>query len=182
MGKTAVAAFRVTNKGKGSLVIGTVALGGTNKSEFTKSYDACSGKTLKAAQGCGLQVRFTPASIGTKAAEIDIPSNDPTKASVTVALSGKSGPTIAVSATTLTFASTALGSSRSATLRVVNKGTSGLSISSVSKGGTDIGDFSTSSDGCSGKTIKAAGNCTVKGDLCAHIGREQVGPSGDSVR
>src|SRR3989337_912120 len=88
----------ISNTGTTALTIGTVSLTGANPSEFTNSFDGCTGKTLAASGNCGVQMVFAPKTVGAKTASISIPSNDPDTPNVTVSLNGAGGyPTLTVS-------------------------------------------------------------------------------------
>jgi hypothetical protein len=78
----------VRNDGTANLSIGSIALTGTNPSEFSKSIDACSGQILTPGGSCTSQIMFSPTSAGSKAATLSIPSNDPDENPVGVSLSG----------------------------------------------------------------------------------------------
>lgn len=80
----------VRNDGTANLVLGALALGGANPSEFKKgaTQDLCSGVTLVPTQTCTVGVKFKPTTTGSLSATLVIPSNDSNEASVTVALGG----------------------------------------------------------------------------------------------
>src|SRR4029077_11435913 len=74
-----------------------------------------------------------------------------------------SAPAVTLSATSLSFASQAVGtSSGSQSVTVTNSGSAPLTISSVTVGGTNPADF-TPGNGCqlSPSTIAVGANCTV---------------------
>jgi uncharacterized repeat protein (TIGR01451 family) len=69
----------------------------------------------------------------------------------------------AVAPTSIDFGSQAVGSSSAPqTVTLSNTGTASISVSSVSKTGANPGDFATSADTCTGKTIAAGGTCTIQ--------------------
>jgi hypothetical protein len=78
----------IRNDGSANLSLGSIAITGTNASEFNKTADTCSGQILTPGASCSLQVRFSPTSAGSKAATLSIPSNDPDENPVGVLLSG----------------------------------------------------------------------------------------------
>jgi hypothetical protein len=89
--------FTVTNSGSQPLSIGTISLSGYNAVEFAKSADACSGQTLAPAATCTVQVTITAASLGTKAATLNIPSNDPSAPTFSASLTATGAiPTLTV--------------------------------------------------------------------------------------
>ncbi len=75
----------VRNSGNGSLIIGLITL---PSPPFSLKTDNCSGKTIALQSSCKLVYRFDPTSGGTFSSNSNIPSNDPSKAIVTVTLSG----------------------------------------------------------------------------------------------
>jgi hypothetical protein len=78
----------VSNLGTLDLVIGTLALAGTDASEFSIQNDNCSGHALAPSYGCSVEIIFSPMSMGSKSATLGIPSNDPDTPTVDVSLSG----------------------------------------------------------------------------------------------
>jgi len=79
----------VSNNGYAPLDIGTVAIAGTDASEFSKQVDGCSDTSVGALGSCEIQVAFEPTSEGAKAALISVPSNDPDTAALDIPLSGE---------------------------------------------------------------------------------------------
>ncbi len=67
--------FTIRNTGSANLVIGTVALGGTNPGQFRIMANGCSAHTLAPSASCTVTVAFKPTSAGIKIAEINIPDN-----------------------------------------------------------------------------------------------------------
>jgi sugar lactone lactonase YvrE len=57
---SAALAETVTNTGTANLKISTVAIGGTNASDFAKSADTCTGATVAPGGACSISVTFTP--------------------------------------------------------------------------------------------------------------------------
>jgi hypothetical protein len=79
--------FTISNTGTANLVISTLSITGTDASQFSKQNDNCSGQTLAPATNCTVQVVFSPASAGSKSANLSIPSNDPDTPALNVPLS-----------------------------------------------------------------------------------------------
>ena len=81
----------VKNNGNANLLIGTIT---SPSLPFIKKTDSCSDKTIAPQNSCKLVYRFAPTSEGTFNDTSSIPSNDPSKHSVLVTLSGSgiSGP------------------------------------------------------------------------------------------
>ena len=78
----------IQNTGPNGLVLGTIALGGTNAGDFSIAENACAGKTLAQSENCTEKIAFTPTSTGTMNATLSIPSNDPDTPTFTVQLKG----------------------------------------------------------------------------------------------
>lgn len=68
--------FTITNTGQGGdLVIGQITLIGAEYNQFRIVRDRASGETIHQGRSKTIRVRFSPNSRGSKAAEINIPSN-----------------------------------------------------------------------------------------------------------
>lgn len=88
----------VSNTGTQPLVIGTVALNGTNPQDFTITANGCSQQTVAPSATCSVKVKFSPASAGTRTASLSIASNDPVTPTLNVHLDGNGiWPTLTVS-------------------------------------------------------------------------------------
>ncbi|MFW2405786.1 MAG: choice-of-anchor D domain-containing protein, partial [Gammaproteobacteria bacterium] len=79
----------VTNDGNADLVIGTIA---APAAPFAIVSDPCSGQTLAPSTSCIVDVSFTAATLNSFNDTVEIPSNDPDEATVTVSLSGTGIP------------------------------------------------------------------------------------------
>jgi len=80
--------FTIFNMKKANLAIKTIALTGTNASDFSKQNDKCSGKTLLPISICTVDVVFKPACLCNKNASLTIPTNAPDAPIIDVSLSG----------------------------------------------------------------------------------------------
>lgn len=87
--------FTISNTGTANLNIGTITT--TNPVEFRIQNDNCSAHTISPSGTCTVQVVFSPASLGSKTANLSIPSNDPHKNPLDVPLSGSGSATLNVS-------------------------------------------------------------------------------------
>lgn len=129
----------VTNTGNAALTISNIALSGTGSGSF-QATDNCpdAPATVPAAPAaplntCTVTVRFAPSTNGAKSATLTITSDDPTRPSVTVALTGTGvSPVISMTPTGTLAApitmSTGAGGSTSTTINVTNTGTAPLSL------------------------------------------------------
>ena len=122
VGTSSTQSFQFSNTGTADLIIGTITVTGTNASEFTRQNDLCIGQTLAPGGSCTLEMAFSPATMGSKTASLNIPSNDSDLPTATVPLSGTgadlvaptvqitsptSSPTYATNQPTLNMAGTA---------------------------------------------------------------------------
>ncbi len=65
---------RLSNTGKAVLTITTIAVTGTNASDFAQGATTC-GSSLAAGANCQIVVLFTPSAIGTRTASVSITDN-----------------------------------------------------------------------------------------------------------
>lgn len=161
---TAQQAVTVTNSGTADLVLGTLTLGGTNPSDFTKSADTCSGATLAPAATCSVGITFVPSTTGARTAAISIPNNAAgSPHSFTVSGTGVAA-TFAVTgspSTTQNFTSTNVGSQANPaiTFNLQNTGNIAGSYTSPSFSGTNASEFTIGSNTCS--SILGSGSCSL---------------------
>lgn len=87
VGANAAQTIVVSNTGNASLQVTATSLAGTNANEFAITSGGAPF-TLAPAATRNIVVRFAPAAIGAKSANLNITSNDPDENSVTVAFSG----------------------------------------------------------------------------------------------
>ncbi|RII26337.1 MAG: hypothetical protein CXR31_11645 [Geobacter sp.] len=91
---TSISVF-VSNKGTGSLVIGTVT---QPTAPFRITHDTCSGNTLTSSN-CSIGIEYAPKSLGDFVSEIQIPSNDHSTPLLRVALVGSTASPVTLSGT-----------------------------------------------------------------------------------
>jgi len=148
----------LTNNGKETLSISSIALTGANPTSFLQSNNC--GTTLNAGASCTISVTFEPNAGNTRSASLSITDNATTSPQ-TVSLSGTGlSPTLTLSAASLNFGSEPIGVSsgvEAVTLR--NTSTLALSISSIALTGTNMSSF-VSSNTC-GATVSAGASCTI---------------------
>ena len=87
-GTTRDGTITVTNSGGADLSLGTV--GGSNAlaAPFSVVTDNCSSQTLVPTASCTVLIRYAPPATGPASDSLNIPSNDPDEASVTVSVTG----------------------------------------------------------------------------------------------
>ena len=157
----------VTNTGSAPLSISAVAITGTNAADFSQTSTCPIGAgTLNVGAGCTVDVTFTPGATGARTGALTVTSNAPASPH-TVSLSGTgitiSAPAVALSPTSLSYTSQAVGTTSSPrTITVTNSGSAALSITGVSITGTHGGDFSqTNSCPAAPSTVAPGGSCTI---------------------
>ena len=157
---TAAQLVTVKNSGTATLNLTSETITGTNASSFLKSATTC-GATLAAAATCTVSVEFKPAAAGTLRASLAIADNaSGSPQGVTLTGTG-TAPAVTLSPTSLTFASTTVGSTTAAqVITVKNSGTATLNLTSETITGTNASSFLKSATTC-GATLAAAATCTV---------------------
>jgi hypothetical protein len=146
----------LTNTGGSELAINSVAITGTNATDFDQS-STC-GSSLGAGASCTLNVTFTPSQLGPLSASITITDDaagSPQVLSLTGA-GGDSGPNATLSATSLNFHTQEVDTSSSAQpITLSNYGTMTLSGISIAAS-TNFGETSTCNS-----TLASGANCTI---------------------
>ena len=138
-------AVTLTNTGTGALVVASLKLGGADPTDFVATSTACPG-TLAPAAACTISITFKPPVSGTRSATLTITDNagNVTGATQTVTLTGTGAgtPQATLSATTLSFPSTAVDSSAGPlSLTLHNGGNGPLQITSILPTGVNAKDF-----------------------------------------
>ena len=160
---TAAQAVTIKNTGTGAVTLSLETITGTNPTSFLKSATTC-GTSLAAGASCTVSVEFKPAATGTLTASLSVADNA-TGTPQTVALSGTGAAastfTVSLSPTSLTFASTTVGSTTAAqVVTVKNTGTGAVTLSSETITGTNPTSFLKSATTC-GTSLAAGASCTV---------------------
>jgi hypothetical protein len=155
---TSTATIDVRNTGGGTLHVFAITTVGD--SAFTVGTDTCSDPAGVGPGGqCSVQVKFTPASAGAHTATLRIASDTVTGVA-TLPLSGMglTPGTVALSATSLAFADTAVAATSAVqTVTITNAGEAPLQL-----GGDSLdGDFRITRDGCGSATLAPGGQCSL---------------------
>jgi hypothetical protein len=148
----------LSNTGTVALSVSSVGIGGN----FAET-NTC-GSSVAANASCTITVTFTPSAIGSRTGTLTVTdnSNGVANSTQTVALTGTgTAPVVSLSPSSLpAFASQAVGTKSPAqTVTLSNTGTAALSVSSITIGGANAGDFA-GTNTC-GTSVAAAGKCTV---------------------
>jgi trimeric autotransporter adhesin len=151
----------ITNTGGASLTITGFTFGGTNAGDFTEGTTTCTGTPVLANGTCTVNVIFTPSALGTRNATIIVASN--AFGSPSAALTGTGGtPTATLNPTSLTFASTTVGTAApTQTVTLSNTGNAATIVSAITFSGTNATDYS-ETDNC----VSAAGGIPVTTGTC----------------
>jgi glucose/arabinose dehydrogenase len=146
----------VSNPGSHTLTVSSVAISGTNASDFTES-DTCTSATVAAASTCTISVKFAATAAGSESATLTVTSN---------ALA--SPQTISLSGAGITFAAPAATSSGSTSATVSAGSTATYALQIAATGGASTTDSLTISLTCSGAPTGAT--CTVPSSVTATPG------------
>jgi two-component sensor histidine kinase len=157
---SAAQSLTLSNAGNAALSITSLALTGTNASDFAQT-NTC-GSSVAASANCTISVTFTPAASGSRTASVSITDNA-SGSPQTVSLSGTGTGTaalVSLSPTSLAFGNQAVDMTSTAqTVTLSNTGNAALSITSLALTGTNASDFD-ESDTC-GSSLAAGANCTI---------------------
>jgi len=149
----------IKNTGTASVTFSSISITGTDPTSFLQ-LNAC-GASLAAGASCAVLVALTPAATGAQTATLSVADNA-VGSPQTVALSGTGtvAPSVVLSATSLTFASTAEGTtSDEQSVTVTNSGSATLGIASIRLTGANPASF-TQLNSC-GIALAPAASCTI---------------------
>jgi hypothetical protein len=147
------------NTGTGVLTISSVSFTGSNASSYTQT-NTC-GTSLAASASCTFSLAFQPTAVGTASATLSIADNaSSTVQTIALTGTGVGVPAVSISPTSLTFASTNVGSTSAAqTVTLKNTGTGALTISSVSFTGSNAASYAQTNT-C-GTSLAASASCAI---------------------
>lgn len=157
----------LSNTGTAPLTIQTIALGGTNASDYARGGTCAPNAVLNPGAACTISATFTPLAVGARNASISVTHNasgSPTAlalvgtgiSSVTLA------PAITFTPNALTFGSQVLGATTAAKMiQLANTGTAALSLTSLQIAGTNSGDFAQTSDCPLPGSLAVGASCTI---------------------
>jgi len=151
-----------TNTSALPLAISSIAVTGADASSFVIA-NTC-GTSVAAGGNCTIHGHFTPAALGALTASVTITDNA-VNSPQSIALTGTGYiPPPTLSASSLTFPSTAVGStSASQQVTLTNTGGTVLSIASIAVTGTNASSF-VSTNNC-GSNLPAGGSCAIQGEF-----------------
>jgi hypothetical protein len=169
-GPTATQSATFSNTGTEPVTVSGVTGAGTAPDQYERMTgdpaDCAAGRLLAPGDGCTVRVRFDPSSTGSKTATMIVASNAP---SISITLIGTGIQTeLTPGPAALDFGSRDVGGDPSAPLAsgVTNTGSQAVTLTGVTLGGADAGQFARLADGggdCAAGTVLAAGQaCTVR--------------------
>jgi hypothetical protein len=146
-------AITFQNTGNTAFTIQSVVLGGTNAGDFTMS-SGCpiSPSLFQPFSSCNTNVTFTPTAAGTRTATVTITYTGAAGSPAVITLTGKGvapGQALEIGPATIAFPPQVITtpSPINPTVLLTNTGTSPVTITSITLGGTNPGDFAIS-NGC----------------------------------
>jgi sugar lactone lactonase YvrE len=160
--ESAAQVVTLTNTGTGSLSITSIALTGTNTSQFI--YGTTAACTTIAVNGtCTFRIRFNPTVAGGASAAITITDNAAASPqSIALTGTGVGTPAVSLSATTVAFGTEAINTESAAqVVTLTNTGTGSLSISGIALTGANASQFIYGTT-TSCTTIAVNGTCTFR--------------------
>ncbi|HEY2435221.1 MAG TPA: choice-of-anchor D domain-containing protein [Vicinamibacterales bacterium] len=158
--ESATKAVTATDSGSLAATFLAATLGGDNPGDFAIVADGCLSAVLAPGGLCQIAVAFMPTAPGTRRATLQL--NDTASGSPqTIALTGQ-GVSLDVNPASIVFAAQPLTlASAPALVTMTNDAAASVSIQSLAFTGQNGGDFSTTSDGCTGSALGPHGSCTV---------------------
>jgi phospholipase C len=139
------------------LTISNIGVSGTNAGDFSETNNC--GSSLPASTTCSISAIFKPSAPGSRSALLKITDNV-SNSPQTVQLIGQGQLAVSLTPDFATLGPTAIGSSSAPTAFTLANNQGGvLSITSISLGGSDPGDFAKTSN-C-GSSLAAHASCTV---------------------
>jgi Abnormal spindle-like microcephaly-assoc'd, ASPM-SPD-2-Hydin len=157
---SAFQAVTVSNSGTSALSISSIAISGTNSSDFAQTNNCPS--SLAANATCTINVTFIPGAAGARSGNLTITDNA-NGSPQTVTLSGTGttqAPAATLNPTSINFGNQAVNvKSSSQTITLTSSGGSALSISSIALSGTNSSDFAQTNNCPS--SLAANASCTI---------------------
>ena len=155
---SAIESFVLSNSGTAPLTINSVQL--ATGQVFKISANSC-GSSIAAGGSCSVSVVFGPSAPGSASDAVQINYGSPATV-FSISLTGNGAtPVAALTPAPLNFGNQSMPGSSTEVATLTNSGNAPLSNISASISGTNTGDFSISSDGCSGVVLPANSNCLV---------------------
>jgi len=155
----------------GTLAFTSITITGTNAGDFAIP---AAGTTCPQGAGmlvggasCTVAITFTPGALGARSAALNIAGSDLPGSPKMIALSGMGtpppAPAVTLAPTGLTFGVIPVGQNSMQNVTLTNTGNAGLTITSISISGPNMGDFSQTNNCPTPATgpLAAGGMCTI---------------------
>ena len=147
----------LTNAGAVTLTINSITMAGT---DFSLNNNC--GGTLRAGRSCSVSLRFRPTAIGPRTASLVVNTSDVGAPQASVLLSGTGlAAALSTSPAALTFASTLNTQSVSQQVLVSNNGNAPLTLTRITLGGTNNGQFAQTTNCTVGTPMVIGASCTI---------------------
>ena len=149
----------MTNTGNGTMTISSITITGTNASNFAQTNNC--GASLAGGGSCTITVKFTPSATGSRTALLTFTDSAPgSPQSVSLQGTGYTpAPVVSLSRSTINFGDQTVGATTNVQVVILqNTGTASLTITSGTIGGTNPGDFGSTTT-CGG-SLAAGSSCS----------------------
>ena len=151
----------LSNKGTAALKITSIAIAGASPTDFTQTNNCSASMPVNTA--CNISVVFKPTAAGARTAAVTI-SDNASAPTQTVPLSGTgvavpTAPKAGLSASSISFGTTNIGTTTTRTVTLSNTGTASLTGIALSVGGANSSEFSQTNN-C-GTTLAINATCTI---------------------
>ncbi len=158
----AAQAISIVNGGGSPLLVSDVVLIGEHPGDFTLA-NQCAGRRLTRDERCTVMVRFTPAAIGKRHAQLRIADNSPAGGRIiTLAGAGETPAVLDVQPLRVDFGPQRLGTSgRAQAISIRNEGSRGLMVERIDVQGAQPFDFSIQRT-CVDANITANAPCEIR--------------------
>ncbi len=154
------------NRGRAAVEIQQLELRGTYAGDFDLASDRCSKSVIPPGGSCTAIVRFTPRSVGSRNAVLEIihRGDGPREVPVTATALEPPRPEIRLTQAAFDFGQRPVGDSSAIyTLRIENPGSGRLALDGLRVSGAHPGDFHLGGGSCTGADFVAPeGDCTVE--------------------
>jgi trimeric autotransporter adhesin len=166
VGAPVTSSLVLSNRSAAAITLSSIAFGGAAASDYSLdvSSGCVAGGSVPAGGNCTLVVRFNPAAAGTRTASMSI-AHSGFGSPQTVSLQGSAMPApqgrLELSATSLTYPDTQLGSTASQTLTLRNAGDLALRLNTLSIGGAHAGDFERAGTCSTTAPVGIGQTCTI---------------------
>ncbi len=166
VGSPSTVSLVLTNRSATSLTLSSLAFSGASPGDYSLDpTNTCTpALALAASANCTLVIRFAPAAAGTRNAVLTLTHTAPGSPQ-TVTLNGTATPApqgrIALSAVSLSFADTQLGSTSPQSATVVNSGDLALTFSAFTFGGAAAAEFTQGGTCSVASPLPIGGQCTL---------------------